>query len=175
MITFVIFHGAFGDSGENWFPYLKENLEGMGQKVLIPQFPVESWAEMTKMGPEKSFHKQNLASWFETFEKYIDGFKADKVCFVGHSLGCLFILHAVRKYNLRVDSAIFVSPFLTKLHKSWQIDIVNRTFYKKDFDRGKLRDLIGISWVIYSDNDPYVDKNQPEIFAKNLNSIQIIL
>jgi predicted alpha/beta hydrolase family esterase len=101
--------------------------------------------------------------------------KTDKLCFVGHSLGPLFILHAVTKYNLHLDSAIFVSPFLDKLQRSWQIDHVNSSFYKIDFDFDLIKKLIPTSYVIYSDDDPYVHKNYSLMFAHALGSSTILV
>lgn len=162
-MKFVIIHGAFGSQEGNWFPQLKEKLESLGQTVLLPQFPVDKWGESGN---------QSLSSWFNTFEKEIlPNIKPkEKLCFVGHSLGPLFILHLVQKYNLKLDSAIFVSPFMDKLNRFPEIDLVNKSFYKTDFDFDKLKKLIPVSYVLHSDNDPYVAVQHSMLFAKALES-----
>lgn len=81
----------------------------------------------------------------------------------------------MEKFNIQLDSAIFVSPFLDKLNKSWQIDHANETFYKTDFDFERLKKLIPTSYVLYSDNDPYVEKNHAVLFAKVLDSSMIFV
>lgn len=172
-MTFVIFHGAFGGPEENWFPQLKERLESLDQKVIVPQFPVDDWDEVTKNGPKVPPKNQNLSSWLNTFAK--SDLARQKYCFVGHSLGCIFILHALDKFGIHLDSAIFVSPFLEKLNTLWQIDHANQSFYKTGFDYEKLNKLIPISYVLYSDNDPYVDKKYSLEFAQKLNSSTIIV
>ncbi len=173
-MKFVIFHGSFGSPEGNWFPELKEKLEHFGQVVLIPKFPVDSWNELTN-NPKKQLN-QSLESWLKEFERIQKTFKKDeKLCLVGHSLGCLFILHVVSKYNISLDSAIFVSPFLEKLNKQWQIDLVNKTFYKTDFDFKKLKASIPVSYVLYSDNDPYVDKKYALDFAEKTGSSVIFV
>jgi predicted alpha/beta hydrolase family esterase len=175
-MKFVIFHGSFATRDDHWFPQLKEKLETLGQEVFLPQFPVDKWGEITKTGPKRIPKQQNLKNWLKTFKKVSQGFnKKDRLCFVGHSLGSLFILHIVDKFNIKLDCAIFVSPFLDKLNKAWQIDLVNKTFYKTDFDFKKLKKLIPVSYVLYSDNDPYVDKNYSIDFAKKLNSSLIFV
>ena len=175
-IKFVIFHGSFATPDAHWFPELKEKLEALNQKVIVPKFPVDDWGEITKAGPKNTPKKQNLKKWLKTFKKISQGFnKKEKLCFIGHSLGCLFILHIIDKFNIKLDSAIFVSPFLSKLNRAWQIDLVNQTFYKTNFDFEKLKKLIPTSYVLYSDNDPYVDKNYPIDFAKKLNSLLIFV
>jgi len=162
-MKFIIIHGAFGSKDGNWLPQLKEKLESLGQSVLLPQFPVDKWGESGK---------QNLKSWFKTFEKEIlPNIKTkEKLCFVGHSLGPLFILHIVEKYHLKLDSAIFVGPFMDKLNRHPEIDLVNKTFYKTDFDFDKLKKLIPVSYVLHSDNDPYVAVKHSMLFAKAMES-----
>ncbi len=175
-MKYVLFHGAFGNPQIGWFPQLQEKLEAIGQTVIAPQFPVDSWEDVTKAGPHVAPKQQALSHWFSGFEPIAQSFrKGEKVCFVGHSLGPLFILHAVSRWNLKLDSAIFVSPFLDRLTRAWQIDHVNTSFYKTDFDFGKLKKLIPISYVLYSDNDPYVDRNHSVLFAKALDSSLIFV
>lgn len=171
-MKFVIFHGSFGHPQEHWFPQLKESLELLGQEVLVPKFPCEDFDELTKAGPNSSLRYQSLEGWYKVFEKEVLSTikKSEKLCFVGHSLGPLFILHIVEKYNLKLDCAIFVSPFMNKLNKAWQFDLVNETFYKTDFDWDKLKKSIPVSYVLYSESDPYVDKTHPTLFAKALDS-----
>jgi len=86
-------------------------------------------------------NNQNLENWLKFFEKEVlpKIKKNEKLCFIGHSLGPLFILHIVEKFNLQLDSAIFVSPFLDKLNCDWQVNSVNSTFWKEDFDWENLK------------------------------------
>ena len=175
-MKFLIFHGAFGNPDNNWLPDLKEKLEALGQTVLSPAFPVDDWDALTASGKNSRPKKQTLQNWLNTFENVLKKIgKKETLCFIGHSLAPLFILHAVEKFNVQLDSAIFVSPFLQKLNRAWQIDLVNASFYKTDFDWGKLQKLIPTSYVLYSDNDPYVDAKQSIAFAEKLKSSLIFV
>lgn len=171
-MKFFIFHGSFSSPDSNWFPELKEKLELIGQDVLIPEFPIEDWEGITHKGKNYIPKNQSLSSWLKTFQiKVLPKIsRENKLCFIAHSLGPLFVLHLLAKYNIKLDSAIFVSPFLTKLNRSWQIDLVNSSFYKKDFNFKKLQKLINISYTLYSENDPYVDKKYSIKFANKINS-----
>ncbi|MBI3981003.1 alpha/beta hydrolase [Candidatus Microgenomates bacterium] len=176
-MKFILFHGSFGHPQENWFPRLREQLEILGQDVLVPEFPSEDFEEITKLGKNIVPSRQSLENWFKVFEKEVLPAlkKGEKLCFIGHSLGPLFILHVVSKYNIRLDCAIFVSPFMEKLNNLWQFDLVNKTFYKTDFDFDQLKKLIPVSYVLYSENDPYVSKSHPILFAKMLDSSLIFV
>lgn len=172
-MKFVIIHGAFGGPDENWFPQLKESLESLGQKVLVPKFPVENWDEITKNGPEIPANNQTLNNWLSKFEEIYPEIKDEKkLVFIGHSLGPVFILHLAAKYKFRLDCGIFVIPFLSSLKRKdlWQFDHVNSSFYKTDFDFNKIRKLIPLSYVLYSSNDPYVDRKYSVDFASRLGS-----
>ena len=173
-MKFVIFHGAFGSPQSNWFPELKEKLLALDQEVIAPQFPVENWKDVSETGPSFTPKNQTLTNWLNVFESEIllKLKKRDKLCFVGHSLAPVFILHAVEKYNIKLDSAIFVSPFMDRLNnkKYWQFDVLNASFYKTDFNFTKLKKLIPSSYVLYSSNDLYVNKKCSIHFAKTMNS-----
>lgn len=170
-MKFVIFHGSFGSPEGNWFQDCKEKLESLGQTVIVPRFPVEDWDELTKNGKDVLPKRQSLENWMNVFEPIAKTFnKGEKICFVGHSLGPVFILHVVDRFDIQLDSAIFVSPFLSSIPGFWQFDQVNSSFYKIDFDFEKLRKRIPLSYVLYSKNDPYVPTSRFLEFANNMKS-----
>jgi uncharacterized protein len=175
-MKFVYFHGSFGNPQENWFPELKNKLEKEGHTVLAPQYPIDNWNEMVKNGPEIPLKNQSLTSWLVTFDSFYrqNIYPEDKLCFIGHSLGPVFILHVVSKYQIHLDNAIFVCPFLGPLDM-WEFNHANGSFYKNDFDWEKLKILIPVSDVIYSDNDPYVKNAYSLEFAQRLNSIVTVI
>lgn len=175
-MNFILFHGSFLSPQDAWFPYLKTSLERLGENVISPQFPVENWETASKLKNFSSLNQQNLQSWMRTFQSLNKSLhKKGKKCFIGHSLGPIFILHVVEKYNIQLDSAIFISPFLDKLFTLPVVDYVNKTFYKTDFNFEKLKKLIPNSYAIYSDNDPYVDPKYPLDFAEKMGSNKIIV
>ncbi|HLL60602.1 MAG TPA: alpha/beta hydrolase [Candidatus Nitrosocosmicus sp.] len=175
-MQYVIFHGSYGGPSKNWFPYLKQELENKEHTVIVPTFPCDNWEDVTRNGPSIPLQNQNLRNWLEMFEKTFETIDTNiPLCFIGHSLGCVFILHILERYNIILEKAIFVAPFLEKLNGAWQIDHANETFYKTDFNFMKLQQQIEKSYVIYSDNDPYVPMNYSLNFSKNLESVAILL
>lgn len=170
-MKFVFFHGSFVGPEYIWWPYLKLGLEKLNQKVIAPQYPVDYWKQVQNISELSVLKKQTLAHWTEKYIQVKKNLKeSDKLCFVGHSLGPLFILHMLDKFPLKLDCAIFISPFFSKLNKSKLIDHVNDTFYRTEFDFAKLHKLIPKSYVLYSDSDPYVDNNLSLDFSRKLKS-----
>lgn len=173
----VIIHGSFGSPQGNWFPWLKAELEKKGHRVLVPAFPVDTWERITELGENHPSEIQSLENWTKIFEKEVlPSLETNEpLAFIGHSLAPVFILHMVEKYNINLTKAIFVAPFLEHLGRSWQIDVVNKSFYKTDFDFEKLQKLIPHSFVVYSDNDPHVPIERAKAFAKALHSEEVLV
>jgi len=171
-MQYVIFHGSFGSTDENWFPWLKKVLEEKGNLVVLEQFPCEDYDIMK----EKSFicNKQNLTNWLDCFEKNVlpKLIQNEKIVFIGHSIAPAFILRVVEKFKIKLEKAIFVSPFLNfKSEELWQYTLVNSTFLEAPFDFEKINELIKSSVVFYGDDDPYITNKEDFIeFAKMLNS-----
>ena len=178
-MKFVIFHGSFGNVNGNWFPWLKSELEKLNQQVILEQFPIDDYEVITRQGHLVPSKNQNLSNWLKTFKKNVQPKIncEDKLVFIGHSLGDVFILHLIDKYNLKLEAGIFVSPFLTLLNEKdiWQFDHVNGSFYKTDFGFKKLKEFIKKPYVIYGDDDPYVNVKHPVNFAKKLDSKAIVI
>jgi predicted alpha/beta hydrolase family esterase len=173
----IILHGAFGNIHENWFIWLKRELEKLGHEVFLDQYPVDKWSDIEQKGKDNINTIQNLTSWTNFFEKevlpHLDLNK--ELAFFGHSLSPVFILHLVAKYNLKVKTLIVASPFLEPLNAevTWQFDVVNRTFYKTNFNWDQLKKHIAHSYVLYGTADPYVPAHFPIDFAKHLGSTLI--
>lgn len=172
-MKFLIIHGSFGSPQGNWFPKLQEKLESLNQEVLVPQFPVDDWGEVTRQGIDTNTKHQNLPTWLETFKTLVvPWIGKEKVVIVAHSLGPLFALHAASQWELNIDAAIFVAPFLSlpRNMDHWQIDTANKSFYVHQFDYHRLKQKIPLSYALYSLNDPYVPPTQARAFAHKLGS-----
>lgn len=174
-MKFVLLHGIFGGAVDNWFPFLQKGLEDVGETVVIPSFPYTSHEELLKNGPGFKI-QQSLASWIDCCEDTLHELgNTEKLCFLGHSVGCVFMLHLISRWGLTLDSAFFVAPFLQKLGGRWEFDYVNKTFYKKDFNFIQLKRCIPTSYVLYSDDDPAVPTNLTLEFAYKLDSQKILV
>ncbi|GEM_PF-2655798 len=98
MKVFLI-HGAYGHPEENWFPWLKQQLEASGWTVFTPTFPT----------PEN----QSLESWKKAFAPYLSKIDEQSIL-VGHSLGPAFILSILEDLNFQIPACFFVAGFTGK-------------------------------------------------------------
>lgn len=174
-MQFLIIHGSFGSPKVNWFPWLKTELEKLHHTVILPQFPVDDWDKLTQKGEGNTTQNQTLENWLSTLKFLVPQIKSHPTVVIAHSLGPLFTLHTIEKYKLTFDSAIFISPFLTKLNKSWQIDAANATFYKTDFDSHTIHTALPSVYSLFSDNDPYVDMRYIKQFNRLTKSQEILV
>ena len=81
-MKFLLFHGAFGSPGSNWLPELKDKLESLGQEVIAPAFPVETWEYITRTGDKISSQQQNLDNWLAEFDKVYKTFRKGENLFL---------------------------------------------------------------------------------------------
>jgi len=152
MKTVFIIHGAYGNPQENWFPWIKNELEKEGCKVIVPAFPT----------PEN----QTLEEWTKVFKPYIDLVDKDSI-FVGHSLGPSFILSVLELLNIQVKACYFVAGFVGLLNDD--LDKINHTFTNKNFNWPKIKSNCKKFFVVNSDNDPYISIKKAEELASHLN------
>jgi hypothetical protein len=118
-----IIHGAYGHPNENWFRWLKNELEKEGVDVYVPKFP-------TPKG-------QTLENWLKVFEKYL-WLLDENTIMVGHSLGPAFILNVLELVNKSIRAAFMVAPFVDKLGIP-EFDEINKTFTDKEFNWEKIK------------------------------------
>ncbi len=152
MKTVFIFHGTGGYPEENWFSWLKGEMEKNDYTVHVPQFPT----------PEN----QTLEAWFAVFEKY-EGLLNDQTIVVGHSLGGSFLLRLLERIPSPIATACFVAtPIGVPPVKNLEAD---KPFTGFPFDWKKIRKNAGNFMVFQSDTDPYVSLANGEEIANQLN------
>ena len=153
MATAFIFHGTAGHPQENWFPWLREELEKRGCSVIVPQFP-------TPQG-------QTLENWRSVFERYAADFAQDTIL-VAHSLGGAFALRVLERSGVRIRAAFLVATPIGVLPiKNYDGD---RLFIGKPFDWKKIRQRCGKFVVFHSDDDAMVSVGNGVELARNLDA-----
>lgn len=175
-MQYLIMHGSYGSPEENWFRWLEKELKDSGHSIILEQFPVDDWDQVSSIGQEdiSSYApKQSLSIWENYFtENILPKVKAEPTVFVGHSSAPIFMLHMLQKYSFSLVGAVFVAPFFDIPDRPaiWQFYPSNKSFYSYDFDFAKITSQLGESFVVYGDDDPYVPAVESPLFAQKLGS-----
>ena len=155
-----IIHGWEGYPEENWFPWLKRELESRGFEVHVPQMPDADSPRINK--------------WVPALTQLVKDPDSDTY-FVGHSMGC----QAVARYletlpeGIKVGGVIFVAGFfkrLTGLGEEPDYEEVEKDWLKTPIDLEKIKSHISNSVAIFSDDDPYVPLDNQDDFKDKLSS-----
>lgn len=153
MNNVFIFHGTEGYPEENWFPWLKQELEQKSCKVFVPQFP------SPPIVPAK------IAEWFDVLKNYEQDINKNTIL-IGHSLGGIFTLRILEKLTHPVKAAFFVgTPIGVQPIKNYDRD---NGFSGFSFDWESIKKKAADFVVFQSDDDPYVGLENGKELSKNL-------
>ncbi|HVW82581.1 MAG TPA: alpha/beta fold hydrolase [Candidatus Paceibacterota bacterium] len=149
----LIFHGTEGYPEENWFPWMKTEMEQRDCKVFVPQFPSP---------PEVA---AKIGEWFDVlkgYEQYLD----ENTILIGHSLGGKFALRLLEKLECPVKAVAFVgTPIGVPPIANNERD---NAFTGNDFDWDAIRKKAKHFMVYQSDTDPYVGLDNGKELARQL-------
>ena len=153
MSNAIIIHGTEGYPEENWFPWLKNELEKKDYEVIVPQFP------SPPVVPAK------ISEWFDVLKQYEQKINEDTLL-IGHSLGGVFTLRILEKLDQPVKAAFFTgTPIEVKPILNYDRDVAFSGF---DFDWEKIKQNAKRFVVFQSDDDPYVGLENGKQLASKL-------
>ncbi len=159
-----IIHGWDGYPEENWFPWLKRELEAGGFEVFVPQLPAPDLPEIT--------------SWVSKLYQTV-GTPDEQTFFVGHSIGCQTIVRYLESLpeGVKVGGAVFVAGFfkrLTNLEDDEDVRETAKQWLETPVDFTKAKTHISKSVAVFSDDDTYVPLDNQDDFRDRLGSKIII-
>lgn len=157
----LILHGAGNNSGGNWFPWLKSELENKGYKVWSPDLPNAG-------NPETK-------EWLGTINSGNWEFNEDSII-VGHSSGGTLILKILESLppDIKINKAILVAAPLDKgsITEFWPL---KENIAQGPYNWLKVKNSAKEFVLIYSDNDPYdCGKRHGEEIQKQIGGKLII-
>lgn len=154
----LILHGTDATSKDNWFPWLKNELEQKDYMVWVPDLPHAEKPNITRYNTFLFANKD----W---------DFNQDSVL-IGHSSGAVAILgllHALPGDTI-VNTCILVGSFKDDLGWESLTELFHKPF---DFESIKLRSKKFI--FIHSDNDPYCPLEHAEYLSNQLEGELLVL
>ena len=159
-----IIHGWDGYPEEGWFPWLKKELEQKDFTVSVPQMP--------------EAENPRIHLWVPALAKCVST-ADEQTYFVGHSMGC----QAIARYleglpaNITIGGAVFVAGFfkrLSGLEDDPDVQATDRHWLSTPIDLQKVKSHLPKSVAIFSDDDPWVPKDNENDFRDQLGSKVII-
>lgn len=159
-----IIHGWEGYPEENWFPWLKRELESRRFEVHVPQMP--------------DADRPRINKWIPALDEVVKNPDEDTY-FVGHSMGCQAIARYLETLpeNIKIGGVIFVAGFfkrLTGLGEEPNFEEVEKEWLATPINLDKIKTHFDNSVAIFSDDDPYVPLDNQDDFRDKLKSKIII-
>lgn len=167
MRNIFIIHGSYGYPEGNWFPWLKNELVKLGNRVFVPQFPIPPVDQQ-----DSSYGGHKLSKWIKTLDSYKKYINGDTI-FVAHSRGCVFTYHYLAKIKFSISATFLVAPWINFIWYSKGYKKID-SFHEIPFNWEKTRQGSRYFEVYQSTNDDTPVSEGKEI-AKNLNTKLIIV
>lgn len=145
----LILHGTdFGKEQKqrfnNWFPWLKEELEKLGYEAWVPELP-EAW------------HPD-----LERYWSFLKGFDFnEESIIIGHSSGGAMVFGLLHKLPLRKRVGLAVSVAGFYKDEGWGCE----GLFTEIYDWDKIKKQAKKYYVIWSPDDPYITREQTEYLA----------
>ncbi|MDD5055828.1 MAG: alpha/beta hydrolase [Candidatus Peribacteraceae bacterium] len=154
MSTVFIVHGIGGSPEENWFPWLKTELERSGHIISIPQFP--------------NADRPLLEEWMEHFKRYLPSINEHTIL-IGHSLGAAFLLRLLETIDTPVKATFLIAP-VSGRKMSREYEPLMTSFTNEPFDVETIRRNAGSVTILNSDNDPFIPLASAKRLAESLQA-----
>lgn len=164
-----IIHGWEGHPQEGWFPWLKKELEKRDFEVFVPVMP--------------NADEPKIEEWVQFLSNLVG--KPDKnTYFIGGSIGCQTIMRYMETLsdNEKIGGVVFVAgwfdlkEFVYKEEPEYEEEAKNiaRPWIENLINFKKIKQMTNNFVAIFSDDDPYVELNNKDIFNKELGAEIII-
>jgi len=160
----ILVHGWGGSPENEWFPWLKKQLEEKGFKVDAPEMP-------------DTFNPK-IDKWVAKLNEIVG--KPDKDTFLlGHSIGCQTVMRYLQSLEeeTKIGGVIFVAGWFDLTDETWDEDYTPekaKQWIETPIDFEKIKKHTDKFVDIASDDDPYVRLSDSELFKEKLGAKIII-
>lgn len=151
-----MFHGYTSYAADHWFPWLEKQVE---DQLDVP---------FIKLNFPDSNHPERH-SWDQYCDRTIDG--RDGITLVGHSLGCIQVLHYISQHAFQHLNVLLVSGFDEPIWTLPELD----SFTEKPVDYTKILPKIDRVTVMSALNDPSVPYPYTLSMARRLHAKFVLL
>jgi hypothetical protein len=154
----IILHGTDATSKDNWFPWLKEELESEGFEVWVPDLP--------------QANKPNIKRYNQFLLSQKEFHVGSETVMIGHSSGAVAILGILQALpeDVVIKQIILAGVFNTDL--GWD---ALKELTAEPIDYENVKKHVKEIMIIHSDNDPYIPLKQAEEVAELLGGELVVL
>jgi len=156
----IIVHGAYSYPTENWFDWLRIELEHLNIPCIVPALPT----------PEH----QTLENWHQSFDAQCGHLIDAKTILIGHDLGATYVLRWLEKSNQKIDLAVLVGVFINKVGIP-HFDLISKSFVDEPFDWNKIKSNANEHVSYHGDNDPYISRPDLDFICESLHACKMII
>ena len=159
----LIIHGWGGSPNEPMLQWLKAKIEENGLEAVLPEMP--------------DTENPVIEDWVKKLKDVVEDPDKDTIL-VGHSIGCQTILRYLEKLHptKRVGGVVFMAPWFTltnlESEEGWEIMKPWLNIPIRETDAAKHMPKMV---AIFSDNDPFVPKENIEFFRRRFPDAKIII
>ena len=159
-----IIHGWGSNPKDDWFPWIKKELESKGFKVEIPVMP--------------NTDEPKVNEWVGFLKKIVKNPDKDTY-FIGHSIGCQTILRYLENLDkkIKIGGCIFVAGWFNLIPEPIEEEggtEIARPWIETSMDFKKITSHTDKFLAIFSDNDPVVPLTDNKLFKERLKAKIII-
>jgi uncharacterized protein len=148
----LILHGTNNNSQNNWFQWLKGELEQLGYFVWVPDLP--------------GANKPNITRYNEFLFSNTDFTFNEETIIIGHSSGAVEILGLLQALppDVHVHSVYLIGAFKDNLGEDYLSDL-----FEEPFDFALIKSKSNKFVFFHSDNDPYCPFEHAEYLVKQVD------
>ncbi|MFH0852688.1 MAG: alpha/beta hydrolase [bacterium] len=157
-----IIHCWDGHPEDNWYPWLKKELEKRDFEVQIPAMPNTS--------------EPKIEVWIPFLAKLV-GTADENTFFVGHSIGCQTIIRYLQTLpeGTKIGGAVFVAGWYDVRNLETEEEkIIAGPWVSEPRDDKKIRQTVNKSIAIFSDNDPFVAEENQQSWQEKVGAKIIV-
>ncbi len=157
-------HGWDGSPEDNWFPWLKKELENRKSNVEV---------HVLDMPNSKAPKIDEWVKYLEENVKDID----EHTYFIGHSIGCQTIMRFIEKLHkhARVGGCLFVAGFFNLPHLETDKERkIAEPWMTTHIEFSRILDHCNNFLAMFSKDDPDVPVSDSEIFKEKLGAKIVI-
>lgn len=162
----IIVHGWDGNPNEPMHAWLAGELRARGYEVVVPRMP----------DPETPV----IENWITKLKEVAN--PSAETVFVGHSVGCQAVLRFVETFapEIKIKGIVLVAPWMeldatTIEEEGEEIKEIARPWMETPINFQKIKTHAEHVTAIFSDNDPYVQLTQKDVFERELGAKTIVL